>query len=33
MLVRYLSPDFSPLIDFEDGLFCPVDFLREVTTC
>jgi hypothetical protein len=31
MLVRYLSPDFAPLIEYADGLFCPVDFLKEVT--
>jgi hypothetical protein len=30
MLVRYLTPNYEPLIEFADGLFCPVDFLCEV---
>jgi hypothetical protein len=27
MMVIYLTGDFSPEIDFKDGLFCPLEFL------
>jgi hypothetical protein len=33
MLVRYLTPNYEALIEWADGLFCPVDFLQEVKSC
>ena len=30
MTVRYLTPSFEPLIEYADGLFCPVDFLQPI---
>ena len=30
MTVRYLTIGLEPLIEFDDGLFCPVDFLQPI---
>ena len=27
MSVRYLQDDFETVVEFEDGLYCPIDFL------